>query len=173
MSFFVDKNDGLEGDERMSEEPSRLDRKQFYKEMVQLYQRRSTCLRLQVGSIVVRDGRVISGGYNGAPSSMPHCTPEICGPDKPCIRTIHAEANAIAFAAKYGIATDGCSMWSTDSPCMDCAKLIVNSGITSVVFLRAYRDESPILLLHKAKINVKFYAAFSNDVSSYYGSSSK
>lgn len=152
---------------------SRLERKEFYKEMVQLYQRRSTCLRLQVGAILVRDGRVISGGYNGAPSGMGHCTPETCGPDKPCARTIHAEANAIAFAAKYGIPTQDCGMWITDSPCLGCAKLIINSGISSVVFLRPYRDESPIELLLKAGVNLKFYAQFAHgaDLRAFYGSS--
>jgi dCMP deaminase len=152
----------------------RLERKAFYKEMVQLYQRRSTCLRLQVGAIIMREGRVISGGYNGTPSGLPHCDPHICGPEKPCTRTIHAEANAIAFAAKYGISTDDCAMWATDSPCIDCAKLMINSGITSVVFLRPYRDESPIEWLLAAKINVKFYESrIGDDWEGFYGSSSK
>lgn len=136
----------------------RLDRKEFYAEQVRLYQRRSTCLRLQVGAVIVYDGRIISGGYNGAPSGMPHCTPETCGPDKPCTRTIHAEANAIAFAAKYGIAIERAGLWCTDSPCLDCAKLIINSGITSIVFLRQYRDVAPLKLLLDAKISCKLYA---------------
>jgi dCMP deaminase len=137
----------------------RLDRKEFYAEQVRLYQRRSTCLRLQVGAVIVRDGRIISGGYNGAPSGQPHCTPETCGPSHPCTRTIHAEANAIAFAARFGIATDGCGMWCTDSPCLDCAKLLINSGITSLTYLREYRDRAPINLLLAAKINCKLYAS--------------
>lgn len=151
----------------------RLDRKDFYKEMVQLYTRRSTCLRLQVGAIIVRDGRVISGGYNGAPAGMPHCTPDICGPDHPCTRTIHAEANAIAFAAKHGIATHDCGMWASDSPCIECAKLIINAGISSLVFLRAYRDEAPLLLLRNAGVQMKFYAKWADDLhpQSFYGSS--
>lgn len=151
----------------------RLDRKAFYKEMVELYQRRSTCLRLQVGAIIVREGRVISGGYNGAPAGQPHCTPDICSPDKPCTRTIHAEANSIAFAAKYGISTQNCGMYCTDSPCMDCAKLIINAGITSMVCLRPYRDEAPIDLLLKAGVQFKFYAPMSGNVNSFYGSSGK
>jgi dCMP deaminase len=153
-----------------TESAGRLDRKEFYKEMVQLYQRRSTCLRLQVGAIIVRDGRVISGGYNGAPAGMAHCTADICGPEKPCTRTIHAEANAIAFAAKYGIATQDCGMWITDSPCNECAKLIINAGISSVIFLRPYRDEAPTDLLVKAGVNVKFYAPLAPS-KSFYGSS--
>lgn len=151
----------------------RLNRKQFYEEQVKLYQRRSTCLRLQVGAIIIREGRIISGGYNGAPSGMPHCSSAGCGPDKPCIRTVHAEANAIAFAAKYGIATEDCSMWISDSPCNECAKLIINAGITAVTFLRAYRDEAPVLLLHQAKVNVRFYAPLAGDIQSYYGSTGK
>lgn len=153
--------------------PSRLDRKDFYKEMVQLYQRRSTCLRLQVGAIIVRDGRVISGGYNGAPSGFSHCTADICGPDKPCTRTVHAEANAIAFAANCGIATYGCEMWITDSPCNECAKLIINAGIVGVTFLRPYRDQGPVELLAKALIKVKFYASIGGNQTGIYGSSGK
>lgn len=136
----------------------RLDRKQFYAEQVRLYQRRSTCLRLQVGAVIVREGRIISGGYNGAPSGMPHCNTTNCGPDKPCTRTIHAEANAIAFAAKYGIATEGCGIWCTDSPCLDCAKLLINSGITSLTYLREYRDRTPLDLLLSANVSCKLYA---------------
>lgn len=166
--FFTHYGDPLR-EQQMNE---RLDRKEFYKEMVQLYQRRSTCLRLQVGAIIVRDGRVISGGYNGAPSGMPHCTADICGPDKPCTRTIHAEANAIAFAAKYGISTENCSLWASDSPCIECAKLIINAGISYLVFLRAYRDEAPLTLLRQAGVQMKFYAQWADDVrpQEFYGS---
>ena len=148
----------------------RLDRKGFYREQVLLYQRRSTCLRLQVGAIIIDEGRIVSGGYNGAPAGFPHCTPDICGPDNPCHRTIHAEANAIAFAAKRGIATQDCAMWATDSPCLECAKLIINAGIASVTFLRAYRDVSPIRLLIEAKILVKFYAPLDGEIKAYCGS---
>lgn len=132
---------------------TRLAREDFYVGVLTLVAQRSTCLRLQVGSIIIRSGRILSTGYNGSPAGMPHCTAESCGPDFPCEKTIHAEANAIAFAAKYGIATEGTAMFCTDSPCLACAKLIVNSGIEAVHFLRAYRDPKPLELLHEAGVN--------------------
>lgn len=122
----------------------------------QLAALRSTCLRLQVGSVVALDGRILVTGYNGAPSGQPHCAPEFCGPDKPCTRTVHAEANCIAFAAKHGISLAGASMYSTDSPCLDCAKLLINSGIKGLHYQRAYRDTAPLELLEMAGIKFLF-----------------
>lgn len=139
------------------ESPGRLERKPFYAELVKLVQRRSTCLRLQVGAVLIREGRMIAIGYNGAPTGLPHCTEDICGPDKPCTRTIHAEANCIAFAAKHGIATGDTVMWATDSPCIDCAKLIINAGIAQIVYLRPYRDQTPVDYLKDAGVTCKLY----------------
>lgn len=116
---------------------------------------RSTCLRRQVGVVLALDGRVLSTGYNGAPSGVPHCTPEKCNAEKPCIDTIHAEANAIAFAARNGIVTKGASLFTTATPCRECAKLIINAGITEVVYDELYRDVSPIALLESVGIRVR------------------
>ena len=131
---------------------SRISRDEFLEQTVLLVSQRSTCLRLQVGSLVARDGRILVTGYNGAPAGMPHCTPAFCGPDKPCIRTVHAEANCIAFAAKHGISLDGAFMYSTDSPCIECAKLIINAGIKGLHYQRPYRDEFPIKYLVEAGV---------------------
>lgn len=116
------------------------------------WQRRSTCLRLQVGAVVSLDGRIVVCGYNGAPAGIPHCTPVNCGPEKPCTRTVHAEANCIAYAARNGLALGGATMYCTDSPCMDCAKLIINSGIRELYFGRRYRDDSPLSYLSDAGV---------------------
>lgn len=136
---------------------NRLDRKPFYAELVRLVQRRSTCLRLQVGAVLLREGRMIAVGYNGAPTGIPHCTPDICGPDISCTRTIHAEANCIAFAAKHGIATGETAMWCTDSPCIDCAKLLINAGVAQIIYLREYRDVAPLDYLRSAGVTCKQY----------------
>lgn len=130
-----------------SKEYSRLKRDEFLKEAAQLIARRSTCLRLQVGALVARDGRILVTGYNGAPSGLPHCTPKNCNPDEPCTRAVHAEANCIAFAAKHGISLQEAVMYTTDSPCMECAKLIINAGIVSLHYQRDYRDPKPVDLL--------------------------
>lgn len=124
-----------------------------------LYKRRSTCLRRQVGAVLSREGRIISTGYGGAPAGVPHCSPETCGPDKPCIRTIHAEANVIAFAAKYGVSTESTTLYCTASPCIECAKLLMNAGIVRVVYDEEYRDTSPVILLESVGIRVEKFGA--------------
>ena len=132
----------------------RITRHQMYREILEVIKKRSTCERKQVASIIVKDGRIISMGYAGSPSGTPHCQDEGCiiGPNGGCIRTVHAEANAIAFAARAGISTEGSMMYVTLSPCIDCAKLIINSGIKGVIFFERYRDDSGIKLLENAGI---------------------
>jgi dCMP deaminase len=116
--------------------------------------KRSTCTRKNVGAIIARDGRPISVGYAGAPEGLPHCLDQGCipGPDGGCIRTTHAEANAISFAARKGIATQGATLYCTVSPCPNCAKLIINAGITSVQYLEKYRILDGLLLLEQVHI---------------------
>jgi dCMP deaminase len=111
-----------------------------------------TCNRLQVGAVIARDGRVVASGYNGAPSHLPHCGPECSPGGPPCNRSVHAEANAIAFAARHGIATEGATMVSTDSPCLVCARLIINCGIKEIFYSREYRDTRPLEELQAAGI---------------------
>lgn len=120
----------------------------------ELVAQRSTCLRNQVGAVLARRGRIISTGYNGTPSNMPHCNARDCGPDHACTKTVHAEANAIAFAARYGIETEGATLYTQVSPCNDCAKLIINAGIYRVVYTDNYRDTSPLLMLEDAGIGI-------------------
>src|SRR5574343_385517 len=116
---------------------------------------RSTCGRKSVGAVIAKEGRVISSGYAGPPSGFPHCS-EACmvasGAMGGCQRTIHAEQNAIAYAARHGIATQGAELYCTLSPCTNCAKLIINSGIIGVKYIEQYRDQSGIELLKSAGI---------------------
>lgn len=111
----------------------------------------STCKRLGVGAVLVRDKRIISTGYNGAPSGLAHCTHDDI---TPCDRAVHAEANCIAFAAKVGIATEGAVLYSTHAPCISCAQLIINSGIGKVVYGERYRATEGQELLEEAGIPV-------------------
>lgn len=104
---------------------------------------RATCPRKHVGAVIVRDKRILSTGYNGSPRNMPHCTEVGCelknlGGRDSCVRTIHAEANAIAQAAQNGVSIDGATVYTTASPCYDCSKLILNSGIKKVVYGEFY-----------------------------------
>lgn len=113
--------------------------------------RRGTCSRLQVGAIVSRDGRVISTGYNGKPVGMSHC---VHTDDEPCRLAVHAEANAVAFAARYGVSCAGAELHVTHQPCLNCAMLVINAGIVRVSYLETYRDPAGLHLLEGAGIDV-------------------
>lgn len=114
-----------------------------------------TCARLKVGAVLVKDRRVISTGYNGAPAGMPHCEhPPNRLVEVPCLIAVHAEVNAIAFAARHGVPTEGSTLYTTDSPCSACAQLVINAGITEVKFGRRYRDLGPTGLLERAGLTV-------------------
>jgi dCMP deaminase len=103
---------------------------------------RSTCPRKHVGAVIVRDKTVLSTGYNGSIRGAPHCTEAGCLLDNDhCIRTVHAEANALVQAARHGIRLEGAEIYVTASPCFNCFKLIVNAGIGTIYFGELYRDE--------------------------------
>lgn len=145
----------------------RISRAEMLMEMALVVKQRSTCRRKQVGAVLVLDGRVLSTGYGGAPSGVPHCDETNCFPDKPCTRTIHAEANAIAFAARHGIPTKDSILYVTCSPCMECAKLLINAGIRKIIYYEEYRDTTPLELLRAVGIEVLRYGFYQPDLHSY------
>jgi dCMP deaminase len=103
---------------------------------------RSTCDRKHVGAVIVRDRTILSTGYNGSLKGAPHC--DEAGHDMDhdhCVRTVHAESNAVAQAAKNGVAINNSEIYVTASPCLTCFKLIANCGITKVYYKEFYRDE--------------------------------
>lgn len=118
---------------------------------------RSTCNRLSVGAIVVRDRRIIAGGYNGSVSGDDHCLDQGCYlVDGHCVRTIHAEMNAILQCAKFGEATDGAEIYVTDFPCLQCTKMLLQVGITKITYLRNYHnDPYAQKLLNLKRVTVK------------------
>jgi dCMP deaminase len=96
---------------------------------------RATCLRRSVGAVIVRDRRILSSGYNGSPPGQPHCYEVGCLMEEGrCIRTLHAEQNAIIQAALHGVSTEGATLYGTCRPCHVCARMIVGAGIRRVVF---------------------------------------
>lgn len=102
---------------------------------------RSTCDRKFVGAVVVRDRSILATGYNGSIRGLPHCDEEgHLMEDNHCVRTVHAEANAIVQAAKSGVRIEGASIYVTASPCWGCFRLIANAGIVRIVFGEFYRD---------------------------------
>jgi dCMP deaminase len=128
----------------------------------QLMASRSTCPRSRVGTVIAREGRILSSGYNGAPAGMPHCvhppgaSSHLYDPDvRSCTVAVHAEANAIAYASRYGVALAGATMYCTTAPCVRCAQLIINAGLTGVMYRYAYRDPAGVNLLREAGLDVR------------------
>ena len=121
-----------------------------------IFSLRSTCPKGN-GAILAREGRIISTGFNGAPAGQPHCLEDGCLEDSGghCQRTIHAEVNTIAMAARYGISTEGSTLYCTTAPCPHCCKLLVNSGIIKVVYGKDYSDMSGVELLKACGIEVE------------------
>jgi dCMP deaminase len=121
----------------------------------------STCDRAYIGAVVTREGRCVCWGYNGAPPGLPHCDENEHGwagrggshiTDRGCRNATHAEANALAAAAKQGISTDDGTLYVSQSPCLNCARLLIAAGIVRVVYGTMYRDTSGIDLLKTAGV---------------------
>lgn len=118
----------------------------------------SNCTRTKVGCVIAKDGRIVSIGYNGTPSGYYDNTGEVLSKagnieTKPIV--IHSEINALMFAAKYGISTNDCTMYITLSPCIECSKAIIQSGIKEVVYKDQYRDTAGIEFLKENNIKVR------------------
>lgn len=118
-----------------------------------VFAQRSTCQRLQVGAVLAVDSRIVSTGYNGVASGLPHCEH---GPESgQCLEAVHAEANVLAFAARHGISTAGSTLYVTHSPCLDCAKLLINAGVERVVYAERYRSAAGLTLLERVGIKTR------------------
>lgn len=117
---------------------NRPTRDQTYIAVAEVLSLRGMCRRGKVGSVITLGNRIVSTGYNGP---IGECIDSTCDISKPCEKAIHAEANAIAFAAKYGIALGGATLYCTTQPCRKCAELIFQCGIKKVVYEKAYRDD--------------------------------
>jgi dCMP deaminase len=123
-----------------------------YIQMARVWAKNSYCKRRQVGALLVKDRMIISDGYNGTPSGFENECEDENGDSKPYV--LHAEANAITKVAKSNNSSEGSTLYITDSPCMDCAKLIIQAGISRVVYGDDYRITDGINLLEKAGIEI-------------------
>ncbi|MGQ9597996.1 MAG: deoxycytidylate deaminase [Anaerolineae bacterium] len=125
--------------------------------------RRSTCPRAAVGAVIVRDKRILTTGYNGAPTGLPHCTEVGClMVNNHCVRTLHAEQNAIIQGALHGVDISGSTLYVTHQPCLTCAKMIINAGIRRVVYAGNYPDELARTFLEEAGVELQQYKAMDN-----------
>ena len=123
-----------------------------YMKMARIWAENSYCVRRQVGALIVRDKMIISDGYNGTPSGFENICEDETGKTKPYV--LHAEANAITKVAKSDNSSEGATLYVTSSPCIECAKLIIQSGIKRVVYADSYHSMDGIDLLKRVGIEI-------------------
>lgn len=135
----------------------RLSWDQYFMAQARLVALRSTCTRLMVGAAIVRENRIIASGYNGSVADGDHCIDDGCYiVDGHCVRTVHAEANALLQCAKFGVATNETELYVTHFPCLQCTKQIIQAGIKRVYYEEDYRNhELAIQLFKEANISVE------------------
>ena len=145
----------------MTAEEKQTDLDKRYLRMARIWAENSYCKRRQVGALIVKDKMIISDGYNGTPSGFEN----VCEDENNVTKSyvLHAEANALTKIARSGNNSDGATMYVTDEPCIECAKLIIQSGICRVIYARDYRLHDGVELLKRAGIVVKHLFLKSND----------
>lgn len=136
----------------------------YFMDICRLVSERSTCLRRQVGAVLVRDKRILCTGYNGVPHGLAHCSEAGCLREQMSIpsgerieicRGIHAEQNALVQAASFGVNASGATLYCTHEPCITCAKMLVNAGIREFVVAEPYPDDFGRKLLSEAGLKVR------------------
>lgn len=139
---------------------------EYFMGIARLVSTRSTCLRRQVGAVIVRDRRILTTGYNGPPKGIAHCDVFGClreqmgipsGQRLDICRALHAEQNAIIQAALHGVSTEGAMIYVTHQPCFTCAKMIINAGIVRVVYGEGYPDELARQVLEEAGVELEMW----------------
>ncbi len=143
----------------------RLTWDQYFMTITQQVAERSTCNRAKVGAVIVRDRNILATGYNGAPAGMPQCTEAGCliyesktpygEVEQNCFRTIHAEINAIAQAAKNGSTIKDSSIYVTHTPCIHCIKVLVNTGIKTVYYESPYKLDTLEEILRNTRVHME------------------
>ncbi len=137
---------------------------EYFLEMATLVAKRSTCLRRNVGAVLVKDKRILATGYNGAPSGLPHCLEIGClrqqlgipsGERHELCRALHAEQNALIQASLHGISVKDSILYTTTQPCVICAKMLINAGIKEIVIIEGYPDGMALDFLKQAKIKIR------------------
>ena len=136
---------------------------QYFASITRMVATRSTCLRRHVGAVLVKEKRILSTGYNGAPAGLKHCIEVGCLREEASIpsgtrhelcRALHAEQNAIVQAAYHGISIAGATLYCTNKPCVICAKMLINAGIKRIFFDDGYDDDLSDAILDEAKIEI-------------------
>jgi len=139
---------------------------EYFMEMARVVSKRSTCLRRKVGAILVKDKHILSTGYNGAPKGLKHCSEIGClrkeqnvpsGERHELCRGLHAEQNAIIQAAVFGISIKNSILYCTNTPCVVCVKMLINAGVTEIVFSGEYPDNLAKKMLNESEVKIRNY----------------
>jgi dCMP deaminase len=145
----------------------------YFMEITRVVANRSTCLRRKVGATIIKDKRILTTGYNGAPKGLAHCQETGCiraerqvpsGERHELCRALHAEQNAILQAALYGVSIQGATVYCTTHPCVMCAKMMINAGMKEVVITKSYPDQLAAELLAEAGLSVRYFSDADNEV---------
>lgn len=145
---------------------------QYFMDITRLVATRSTCLRRQVGAILVKDRNILATGYNGVPSGISHCDTVGClrerlnvpsGERHELCRGLHAEQNAIIQAARHGVNIDGSTLYCTTMPCIICTKMLINAGITNVVYAEGYADDLAREMIAETGITISHFSPESTE----------
>ena len=145
---------------------SRPDNDTYFMRMADLVATRSTCLRRQVGAVIMKEKRVLTTGYNGAPKGLKHCAEVGCvrtqnniesGTRHELCRGVHAEQNAVIQAAYFGASIKDASIYTTNFPCVMCAKILVNAGIIEVIYKDDYEDPLSKDIMNESKVVLRRY----------------
>ena len=140
---------------------------EYFMDITSLVARRSTCMRRQVGAVMVKEKNILATGYNGTPSGITHCDVTGClreqlnvpsGERHELCRGLHAEQNAIIQAARHGVNISDSVLYCTNSPCIICTKMLINAGIRKVVYLQGYSDNLSLEMLDEAGIEALSFA---------------
>ncbi|MBS3897374.1 MAG: cytidine/deoxycytidylate deaminase family protein [Dethiobacter sp.] len=145
----------------------------YFMEITRVVASRSTCLRRKVGATIIKDKRILTTGYNGAPKGLAHCQEVGCiraekqvpsGERHELCRALHAEQNAILQAALYGVSISGATVYCTTHPCVMCAKMMINAGMKEVVISKSYPDQLAAELLEEAGVRVRYFSDAESEV---------
>lgn len=137
---------------------------EYFMEMAHVVSKRSTCLRRKVGAILVKEKHILSTGYNGAPKGMSHCSETGClrenrnipsGERHELCRGLHAEQNAIIQAAVFGTSIKGSILYCTNTPCVVCVKMLINAGVTEIIYAGDYPDELAKCMMNESALKIK------------------
>ena len=145
----------------------RPDWDEYFMKMADLAAERSTCLRRQVGAILVKERQILATGYNGAPRGVEHCEKTCClrqkrgvpsGEKHEICRGVHAEQNLVAQSAFHGVKTEGSTVYCTNQPCVICAKLLINAGVDKIFYQEGYDDPFTKKLLDNSGIEMEKFS---------------